>query len=87
MDNALYIHDFPLQSNPVGDVSDSTEAASPFRNPTNTQFSKTFFQIAYKLAVPKKFLSFSTKYDFSNSKDVRLVQSLQGALSLSSFCT
>jgi tyrosyl-DNA phosphodiesterase-1 len=79
MDNALYIHDFPLQSNPVGDVSDSTEAASPFKNPTHTQFSKTFFQVAYKLAVPKKFLSFSTRYDFSHSKDVRLVQSLQGA--------
>ncbi|BGP13230.1 hypothetical protein JCM10213_004999 [Rhodosporidiobolus nylandii] len=76
MDNALWIQDFPLQACPP--TSQSTDEGEPFKNPTHTQFSKTFIQCAYELKTPKKFLKFSSRYDFSASQDVKLVQTLQG---------
>ncbi|GAA5957856.1 hypothetical protein JCM21900_001288 [Sporobolomyces salmonicolor] len=71
MDNAFYVHDFPLLPGPAADPS-------PLRNPTNTQFSRSFIEVLRKLGTPKSFARFASNYDFSNSAGVRLVHSLQG---------
>ncbi|CEQ39189.1 SPOSA6832_00686 [Sporobolomyces salmonicolor] len=71
MDNAFYVHDFPLLPVPAADPS-------PLRNPTNTQFSRSFIEVLRKLGTPKSFARFASNYDFSNSAGVRLVHSLQG---------
>ncbi|GAA5886232.1 hypothetical protein JCM5296_003529 [Sporobolomyces johnsonii] len=71
IDNAVYIHDFPLLPSAAADPS-------PLRNPTHTQFSRSFVEVLRKLGTPKRFASFASNYDFSNSAGVRLVHSLQG---------
>ncbi|GAA5918771.1 hypothetical protein JCM6882_006806 [Rhodosporidiobolus microsporus] len=81
MDNAFFVQDFPLR-HPPPDAASEADERSPFTNPTHTDFSKRFFQVAYNLGVPKKFLLVSRLYDFSASGDVRLVQSMQGKWSL-----
>ncbi|GAA6030025.1 hypothetical protein JCM8097_009220 [Rhodosporidiobolus ruineniae] len=84
MDNAVYVHDFPLlpSSSPLARSPRGEEEKSPFRNPTHTQFSRTFAQVLYKLGVVKRFLVDMRRYDFSQSSDIRLVQSMQGRWSL-----
>ncbi|GAA5974109.1 hypothetical protein JCM11641_003440 [Rhodosporidiobolus odoratus] len=82
MDNALYIHDFPLRSNPPTSSTIDNDESSPFKNPTHTQFSKRFFQVLKELGCPKRFISWSTGFDFSKSREVRLITSLQGKYSL-----
>ncbi|GAA5850773.1 hypothetical protein JCM8547_009086 [Rhodosporidiobolus lusitaniae] len=92
MDNALYVHDFPLRSQftqTLSSLSSSLPSSTtahddrdPFKNTTHTQFSKSFLQVLYKLGTPKKFISYAAKYDFGQSGEVRLVQSLQGRYSL-----
>ncbi|GAA5839244.1 hypothetical protein JCM5353_008547 [Sporobolomyces roseus] len=81
IDNAFYVHDFPLLSSPP------PAGADPFKNPTHTQFSRNFLAVLAQLTggggeaelgAPKKFLSYVKDYDFESSKEVRLVHSLQG---------
>ncbi|GAA6000898.1 hypothetical protein JCM10207_004710 [Rhodosporidiobolus poonsookiae] len=74
IDNAFYVHDFPLQSRPLS----PSEDPSPLNNPTHTEFSRRFFAILQNLNVPKRFLVNSRAYDFSSSSDIRLVWSTQG---------
>ncbi|GAA5937021.1 uncharacterized protein JCM15063_000130 [Sporobolomyces koalae] len=72
IDNAFYVHDFPLlPEEPHVDLS-------PYQNPTHTQFSKNMFQVLTKLGTPKAFLKGGKNYNFSGSRDVRLVHSIQG---------
>ncbi|GAA6054986.1 hypothetical protein JCM3770_000479 [Rhodotorula araucariae] len=69
IDNALFVMDFPYSP---------TDERNPFKNPTHTQFSKSFFQVCYLLNITKRFISPATSYDFSAARDVRLVHSTQG---------
>ncbi|BGP45300.1 hypothetical protein JCM10450v2_001118 [Rhodotorula kratochvilovae] len=69
IDNAFFVMDFPYSP---------TDEKDPFKNPTHTQFSKSFFQVCYLLDVPKRFVGPAANYDFSTARDVRLVHSTQG---------
>ncbi|KAG0662233.1 hypothetical protein C6P46_003419 [Rhodotorula mucilaginosa] len=81
IDNAFYIHDFPLLAEHAEFSADGGEelgTLNPLENPTHTQFSRSFIQVCIKLAVPQLFVSRAKLYDFSRSGDVRLVHSIQG---------
>ncbi|GAA5898660.1 hypothetical protein JCM8208_004726 [Rhodotorula glutinis] len=74
IDNALFVVDFPYSP---------TDDKDPFKNPTHTQFSRSFLQVCFTLDVPKRFVQPASQYDFSASTDVRLVHSTQGKYALS----
>ncbi|GAA5855366.1 hypothetical protein JCM9279_001699 [Rhodotorula babjevae] len=73
IDNALFVVDFPYAP---------SDDKDPFKNPTHTQFSRSFLQVCFTLDVPKRFLQPASQYDFSASTDVRLVHSTQGKYAL-----
>ncbi|ORY90626.1 tyrosyl-DNA phosphodiesterase-domain-containing protein [Leucosporidium creatinivorum] len=72
IDNAFYVHDFPLRR----DVA--MAAADPRDNPTHTQFSSEFLEVMHTLGVPKRFVSLYKKWDYSSSKVIRLIATVQG---------
>lgn len=81
IDNAFYIHDFPLLAEHAEFSATGGEELgklNPLENSTHTQFSRSFIQVCIKLAVPQLFVSRAKLYDFSRSGDVRLVHSIQG---------
>ncbi|POY73521.1 hypothetical protein BMF94_3458 [Rhodotorula taiwanensis] len=71
IDNALYVHDFPLLTKDKVDPS-------PLKNPSNTQYSRRFIEVCRELGIPKGFMADFRHYDFARSNDVRLVETVQG---------